>query len=189
MIDRRQTFPTTIAKPIIAAVNGACAGLGLVAAVMCDLRFAAAGAKLTTAFARRGLVAEYGISWMLPRLVGLPAAIDLLVSGRVVLAEEAREIGLVDRVVSPDRLLVETLEYARDLAANCSPSSMATIKRQLYADLDADLATAVDRADDAVRRSFELPDFAEGVQSYLDGRPPRFAGIAVKPGEDRGGPR
>src|SRR5205823_9018767 len=95
---RPQTFPLSIPKPIIAAINGACAGIGLVQALMCDIRFAAAGAKLTTAFARRGLVAEHGISWILPRLVGPARALDLLLSGRVVLAQEAAELGLVNRV-------------------------------------------------------------------------------------------
>src|SRR5438874_218988 len=88
---RPHTFPLTIPKPLIAAINGPCAGLGLVHALMCDLRFAAAGAKITTAFSRRGLVAEHGISWILPRLVGPSRALDLLFSSRIVLAEEARE--------------------------------------------------------------------------------------------------
>ena len=102
---------------------------------MCDVRFAAEGAKLTTAFARRGLVAEHGISWMLPRLVGPARALDLLLSGRVVLAEEAHELGLVNRVLAPAELIDATLDYARELVVNCSPTSMATMKRQVYADL------------------------------------------------------
>src|SRR5271170_6517566 len=110
---RPQTFPLSIPKPIIAAVNGACAGIGLVQALMCDLRFAAEGAKLTTAFARRGLVAEHGISWLLPRLVGPSRALDLLLSGRVLFGEEALQIGLVNRVFSADSLLDETMVYAR----------------------------------------------------------------------------
>jgi enoyl-CoA hydratase/carnithine racemase len=174
---RPQTFPMTVPKPIIAAINGACAGLGFVAALMSDVRFAAAGAKFTTAFVRRGLVAEYGISWLLPRIVGLSRAMDLLLSGRIILAEEAFQMGLVDRVVAPERLLDEALDYARDLAANCSPASMATIKAQVYSDAQVDLATAVDRAETEVKRSFELPDVAEGVQSFVEQRPPRFAAL------------
>ena len=112
--ERPQTFPLTIPKPIVAAINGPCAGIGLVQALMCDIRFAAEGAKLTTAFARRGLVAEHGISWILPRLVGPARALDLLLSGRVVLAEEAAELGLVNRALPGDRLLDEAL--ARRLA-------------------------------------------------------------------------
>jgi enoyl-CoA hydratase/carnithine racemase len=171
---RPQTLPLTIPKPIIAAINGACAGLGLVAATMYDLRFAAAGAKLTTAFARRGLVAEYGISWIVPRIVGLSAAMDLLISGRVVLAEEAHRLGLVDRVVAPEQLMPETLAYARELATCCSPASMATIKRQIHRDLSSDLESAVQRADELVRHSFTRPDIAEGVASFTERRAPRF---------------
>ena len=156
--DRRpQTLPLSIPKPIIAAINGACAGIGLVQALMCDVRFAAEGAKLTTAFARRGLVAEHGISWMLPRLVGPACALDLLLSGRVVFAEEAHALGLVNRVLAPDRLLEATLEYAHEMVVNCSPKSMATMKRQVYADLQRDLPDALAAADrlmlDVVRRA------------------------------------
>lgn len=172
---RPQTTPLTIAKPIIAAVNGACAGLGLVQALMCDIRFAAAGAKFTTAFARRGLVAEHGISWILPRLVGPSRALDLLLSGRVFLAEEAERLGVVDRVVEPGALLDETLAYARDLAANCSPASMATMKSQVYRALEQPLPEALDEANRLMLESFGRPDFAEGVASFVERRPPDFA--------------
>jgi enoyl-CoA hydratase/carnithine racemase len=172
---RPQTYPLTIPKPIIAAINGPCAGIGLVQALMCDLRFAAAGAKLTTAFARRGLVAEHGISWMLPRLVGPARALDLLLSGRVVLAEEAAELGLVNRVLAPEALLDETLAYARDVAVNCSPASMATMKRQVYAALDQRLPEALEEADALMLESFTAPDFAEGVASFVERREPSFA--------------
>jgi enoyl-CoA hydratase/carnithine racemase len=176
---RPQTFPLSIEKPIIAAINGACAGLGLVQALMCDLRFAAEGAKLTSAFARRGLVAEHGISWLLPRLVGPARALDLLLSARVVLANEAHAIGLVNRVVSPELLLEHTLDYARDLALNCSPASMATIKRQVYADLELGLHEALSRADELMLASFAAADFQEGVTSFLERRDPRFAAIGA----------
>src|SRR5207245_627909 len=109
---RPQTFPLTVPKPIIAAVNGPCAGIGLVQALMCDMRFAAEDAKITTAFARRGLVAEHGISWILPRLVGPAHALELLLSGRVLLGAEAARIGLVNRALAPDMLLDEALAYA-----------------------------------------------------------------------------
>ena len=172
---RPQTFATTIPKPVIAAVNGACAGIGLVHAVMCDLRFAAAGAKFTTAFARRGLVAEHGLSWALPRLVGQAHALDLLFSGRVVLAEEAAEMGLVNRVVAPEALLGEAMAYARDLAENCAPSSMAAMKRQVYGHLQTDLGTALTESDDLMAASVRAADFKEGVASFLEKRSPRFA--------------
>lgn len=176
---RAQTFPLSIAKPIIAAINGPCAGIGLVQALMCDLRFAADGAKLTTAFARRGLVAEHGISWMLPRLVGPARALDLLLSGRVVLAQEAQELGLVNRVLAPERMLAAALEYARELAVNCSPASMATIKRQVYADLERTLADALADADRLMLASFAASDFREGVASFVQRREPDFAALAT----------
>jgi enoyl-CoA hydratase/carnithine racemase len=176
---RPQTFPLSIPKPIIAAINGACAGIGLVQALMCDVRFAAEGAKLTTAFARRGLVAEHGISWMLPRLIGPARALDLLLSGRVVLAEEAQTLGLVNRVSAPEKLLQETLDYARELASKCSPASMARMKRQVYADLDHGLGEALTEADRLMLESFTAPDFVEGVTSFLERRDPRFASLGA----------
>lgn len=172
---RPQTFPLTIGKPIVAAINGACAGIGLVQALMCDIRFAAAGAKFTTAFARRGLVAEHGSSWMLPRLVGPAAALDLLLSGRVFLAEEAERLGVVNRVFDPESVLEETLAYARDAAANCSPASMAAMKAQVYRDLQRGLDESLEDANRLMLESFARPDFAEGVQSFVERREPKFA--------------
>jgi enoyl-CoA hydratase/carnithine racemase len=177
-----QTFPLSIPKPIIAAINGPCAGIGLVQALMCDLRFAAEDAKLTTAFARRGLVAEHGISWVLPRLVGPARALDLLLSARVILGAEAAELGLVNRALAPERLLEAALAYALELATNCSPASMATIKRQVYADLERGLADAVGEADRLMLASFNAPDFAEGVASFIERREPAFAPVGVGSG-------
>ncbi len=163
-----------LSKPIIAAINGACAGIGLVQALMCDLRFAAAGAKFTTAFSRRGLIAEYGMSWVLPRLVGTGNALDLMMSGRVVLAEEAHKMGMVNDVLPPDQLMNHTLDYAADMATNASPTSMAVIKRQVYADAHRTLPEASDAAIELMRASLKRPDFKEGVASYLAKRPPAF---------------
>jgi enoyl-CoA hydratase/carnithine racemase len=174
-----QTYPLTVPKPIVAAINGPCAGIGLVQALMCDIRFAAADAKLTTAFARRGLVAEHGISWILPRLVGPARALDLLLSGRVVLGREAAAMGLVNTALPGDAVLEHTLAYARDLAVNCSPSSMATMKRQVYADLERAVPQALDEADRLMLASFAAPDFAEGVTSFLERREPRFAPLSA----------
>jgi enoyl-CoA hydratase/carnithine racemase len=175
---RPQTFPLSIPKPIIAAINGPCAGIGLVQALMCDLRFAADDAKLTTAFARRGLVAEHGISWMLPRLVGPARALDLLLSARVILGAEAAQLGLVNRALPSKGLLEGALAYAHDLAANCSPASMATMKRQIYADLERGLVDALAEADRLMLASFGAPDFAEGVASFVERREPAFAPVA-----------
>jgi enoyl-CoA hydratase/carnithine racemase len=178
---RPVTFALTIPKPVIAAINGPCAGIGLVHAVMCDLRFVAAGAKLTTAFARRGLVAEHGLSWMLPRLVGPAHALDLLLSGRVVLGAEAAELGLVNRAVEDGRALEEALEYARMLATQCSPASMAVMKRQVYADYEHSLAESLEDANRLMAESFSRPDFAEGVKSFVERREPNFAPVAGPP--------
>jgi enoyl-CoA hydratase/carnithine racemase len=175
--DRPQTFPTTIPKPVIAAVNGPAAGLGLVMALMCDIRFAAAGAKLTTAFARRGLIAEHGISWTLPRLVGSANALDLLFSGRVILAEDALGLGLVNAVHPADELLDRTLDYARELATWSSPTSMAVMKKQVYEHMELGAAPALEESNRLMAESFGRPDFAEGVTSFVEGREPRFEGV------------
>lgn len=171
---RPWTLPISIPKPTIAAINGACAGVGFVAAAAYDLRFAAVGAKLTTSFARRGLIAEHGISWILPRMLGSSGAMDLLLSGRVVLAEEAQRIGFVDRVVNPEDVVEEALSYARDLAALCSPRAMATIKHQVYSDLTTDLASSAARARELVRSSVSWPDIKEGISSFVERRDPDF---------------
>jgi enoyl-CoA hydratase/carnithine racemase len=178
---RPQATPLGIPKPVIAAINGACAGIGLVQALMCDIRFAAADAKFTTAFARRGLVAEHGISWMLPRLIGPARALDLLMSGRVFLGEEAAQLGLVNRALPRESVLDEALAYARDLATNCAPSSMAAMKRQVYADLERPLTEAVDEANALMGESLQAPDFVEGVTSFVEKRPPRFAPLGGQP--------
>ena len=171
---RPRTFPLTVRKPMIAAINGAAAGLGLVEALYCDIRFAAPGAKLTTAFALRGLVAEYGASWLLPRLVGYSTALDLLLSGRVVLGEEALRLRLIDRLSEPGHVVDDAVAYAAELATHSSPWSMATIKAQVQADLDRSFADAVAEAEELMIRSFDHPDVLEGVRSYHERRAPAF---------------
>jgi len=172
------TFAMSIPKPVIAAINGACAGLGLAFALTCDLRFCAQNAKLTAAFSRRGLIAEHGTSWILPRLVGPARALDLLISARVIRGSEAADLGLVNRAVEDERLLEVVLEYARDLAENVSPASMATIKRQVYEALSLPLDDALAEANRLMLESFSKPDFAEGVQSFVQKRPPAFLPVA-----------
>jgi enoyl-CoA hydratase/carnithine racemase len=164
----------TMRKPVIAAINGGCAGIGLTVALACDVRFAAAGAKFTTSFARRGLTAEYGISWILPRIVGQAVALDLLLSGRVFKAEEAASLGLVKEVVAAEDLLPHTMAYAEDIAANCAPSSLAVIKQQVYADTMRDVFEASDRAEKLMHESMQRPDFIEGITSFFEKRPPNF---------------
>ena len=161
-----------VPKPVIAAINGPCVGLGLTRALYCDVRFLAAGVELSTAFARRGLVAEHGQSWILPRVVGWSRALDLLLSGRSVGADEALRIGLVDRVV--DDALAAALAYAREIARVCSPAALRDIKRQLWGDANATLHDAIERAGELMLASFTRADLAEGVASYLEKRAPDF---------------
>ena len=172
--DRHPHFVTGLRKPIVAAINGACAGIGLTQALMCDVRFAAAGAKFTTAFSRRGLIAEYGISWILPRIVGHGVAMDLLLSGRTFRAEEAAKLGLVSDVVAPEDLMTRAVGYAKDLAANCAPSSMAVIKRQVYYDALRELVDVSADAEKLMHESMGRPDFIEGITAFFEKRPPDF---------------
>ncbi|KAA1422298.1 enoyl-CoA hydratase [Mumia zhuanghuii] len=171
--------PLMFCKPLIAAINGAAAGLGLVEALYCDQRFATPEAKLTTSFARRGLIAEYGVAWLLPRLVGQSRALDLLMSARVVRGDEALRMGLVDRVVDADDLVDAAVAYAQDLATHCSPTSMSVIKRQVLQALDTDIRSALADAESEMVQSFHRADVAEGVASYLEGRAPAFPGVSV----------
>ncbi len=168
------TYLASVRKPIIAAINGPCAGMAIPISLFCDMRFASDRATFTTAFSRRGLVAEWGISWMLPRLVGPAHAMDLLFSARKFDAAEAERVGLVNRVLPHDELLPFVREYAEDLAANCSPASIRIMKREVYEHMTESLG---DAHADAVRlmvESFNRPDFKEGVQSFLEKRPPKF---------------
>lgn len=165
-----------MAKPMISAVNGAAAGLGLVFALYSDVRFASEAAVFSTAFAKRGLIAEHGIAWILPRVVGPGHAADLLLSSRKVTAAEALAMGLVNRVYPADRLLEETLAYAGDLAANVSPRSLRVIKRQLWEAPYQTLAQATQLANDEMYRSLQSEDFKEGVAHFLERRPARFTG-------------
>ena len=165
---------------MVAAVNGAVAGLGLVEALYCDVRFSTPDAKFTTAFARRGLIAEYGIAWLLPRLVGPGRALDLLLSARVFRGTEAHEMGLVNRLVAADRLLDDAVAYATELATWCSPTAMSVIKDQVYRGLDTDFVAAVERADALMPEAFRRPDAAEGVAAYLESRPPVFRPLDPK---------
>ena len=171
---RPNTYATTVPKPIVAAINGACAGLGFVHAMMTDVRFAAAGAKFTTSFARRGLVAEHGISWVLPRLVGPAKALDLLMSGRVILAEEAEELGLINKVVPAEELLDAAIVYATELATLSSPTSMAVMKQQVWGHLQTDFDSALGESNKLMAASLRRDDFREGVRSFLDNREPKF---------------
>jgi len=182
------TSPLGVRKPMIAAINGACAGIGLVHALMCDIRFVARGARLSTSFARRGLAAEYGAAYMLPRIIGPERALDLLLSGRTIEADEALEIGLVSRVVEREDILGAAQGYARELATKSSPVAMALAKHQVWTALDQSLAEAMDSTYRAMRAAISAPDFDEGVASFLEKRNPAFAGLSadLRPAEITG---
>ncbi|GGU15017.1 enoyl-CoA hydratase-related protein [Nocardioides albus] len=166
--------PMWFPKPIVAAINGACAGLGLQLALMCDYRVASSQAKFTTAFSRRGLIAEHGLTWLLPRLTSLATASELLISARIFRGAEAERLGVVHRAVEPDQVLSDAYAYARDLADNVSPTSMGVIKWQMYNHYDRPLLESMDHSDQLMAESAERPDFAEGVSSFIERRPPKF---------------
>lgn len=172
----RYSYFPSVQKPIIAAINGAAAGLGLVMSLYSDIRFASESAVFSTAFAKRGLIAEHGIAWMLPRVVGPAHAADLLLSSRKVSATEALAIGLVNRLVKPEALLDEARAYARDLADNVSPRSIRVIKRQLWESPFQTLGEAVMSANQEMFYSIQSEDFKEGVAHFLEKRPARFTG-------------
>lgn len=171
---RPQTYATTIPKPIIGAINGSCAGIGLAQALNFDYRFAVSGAKFSTAFAKRGLPAEDASAWMLARLTGPAHAFELLASGRVFLAEEAAELGVVQRVSQPGRVLEDALEFAHQMAATVSPVAMAMIKSQVWRDCESSMEDARVRAQYLLTLAKAQPDFAEGVASLTEKRPPAF---------------
>ena len=171
---RPQTYALKLRKPLIAAINGACAGIGLVQALVADLRFASTRARITTAYARRGLVAEYNTAWLLPRILGYERALDLLLSGRVVDGTEAHAMGLVSHLCEPDDVLDSALAWARDTAANCSPMSMVAIKRQVVRAASLPFDAAMTETFELMQSVADHPDFAEGVASFTEKRAPQF---------------
>jgi enoyl-CoA hydratase/carnithine racemase len=168
-------------KPIIAAVNGVVAGGGLVLAAMADVRFASTEARFTAVFSKRGLVAEHGTSWILPRLLGPGRALDLLWTSRMVDAAEAERIGLVEYLCEPGELIDRAVGYVADLAATVSPASIRDTKQMVYRHLGLGYADALADADELTSASLDRPDLAEGVAAYTERRAPRFARIPAQP--------
>jgi enoyl-CoA hydratase/carnithine racemase len=171
------TYLMSVPKPVIAAINGPVAGMAVPIVLACDLRFMAEDAILMTAFVQRGLIAEWGISWLLPRLVGPSVALDLLFSSRKVPGTEAAALGLVNAALPRDQVLAHAQQYVRDLAATSSPTAMAIMKRQVYQQLHPGLLAAEREARELMVQSFGRPDFGEGVRSFTERRPPRFGRV------------
>ncbi|MCX7211380.1 MAG: enoyl-CoA hydratase [Burkholderiales bacterium] len=173
---RQYSWFPAVPRPIIAAINGPCAGLGLIMSLYADMRFASDKAVFTTAFARRGLIAEHGVSWLLPRLVGMAHACDLLYSARTVRAPEALAMGLVSRVIPDEQFMPEVMAYARMLATEVSPRSMREMKREIWHAQFQTLAQAIDEANGDMAGSFTSADFKEGVAHFVEKRKPQFTG-------------
>ena len=163
-------------KPVVAAVNGACAGIGLALALFCDIRFVSASARMTTAAPKLGLPAEYGMSWMLPRIVGVTRANDLLLSGRIFTGAETADWGLWNGV-APDgeSTMGMALDYAHMLSSTAGPNAVRVTKAQVYGDL---ISHAVgDSVDESVRlidEATKSAEYREGVAALREKRPPRF---------------
>ncbi|BCB90027.1 enoyl-CoA hydratase-related protein [Phytohabitans suffuscus] len=166
---------TTVRKPVIAAINGPCAGAGLTVALHCDVRIAAEDAKFSSAFVRRGRIGTPGLPWMLVRTVGLSAAMDVMLAGRTFLAGEALRIGLVTRTSQPGEALADALAYARELATWSAPAAMAALKRAIHDSLDQDYPAALRAGAELLAASRDTGDAKEGTASWTERRPPRFA--------------
>jgi len=173
---RKYSYFPSLSKPVIAAVNGHAVGLGLILTLYCDLRFASSEAKFGTAFARRGLIAEYGMAWMLPKLIGHANALDLLLSARIIEAGEAFKMGLVNRVAAAETFQSDVRAYALELANNVSPRSMTVIKQQVYNAMFQSLEEATISSEEAMLASLRSEDFKEGVAHFVEKRAPHFSG-------------
>jgi len=165
-----------LSKPLIAALNGPAAGIGLALAAFADLRFAVPGAKFTTAHGKLNLPAEYGLSWVLPRLMGLGRANDVLLTSRVFLSDEAYQLGFVNGLFPADDLLDEVLSYATQMIATVSPNSLRQTRWQIYEDQHRSAAAAVERSETLLNEMMREPDYAEGVQAFVQKRKPRWLG-------------
>ena len=171
------TYLLEVPKPVIAAINGVAAGGGVILALMSDLRFASSEASLTTVFLKRGLVAEHGCTWLLPRLVGLGRALDLLWMSDRISAEEARELGLVDRVFEPENLLQSACDYVRRLAETSPPTAIAATKRLVYRHAGSGYAAALREVETVQNEFVQAPDSTEGAQAFIEKRAPKFRRI------------
>lgn len=175
-VPRRFSYFQQIEKPVVAAINGPAVGIGFVIALLSDIRLASDRAKIGAIFPRRGLVAEHGTAWLLPRLVGMARASDLLLTGRLVEATEALQMGLVSKVFPLADFAEEVHAFCADLANSCSPLAVSTIKRQIRMGLDRDFASSIDDADLLLEKCKRTSDYREGISHFVEKRPPRFTG-------------
>lgn len=173
--EREYWFPLSIGKPIVAAIHGPCLGIGLQQAMFCDIRFATPDARIGAPYVRRGIVGEMGITWMLSRICGIAAANDVMLSGRMLSGGEAKEIGLVNRLVDEADLFDQAFAYCLDLAQNCSPKAMRIIKQQLYHDLMDGFTPSFERSERLLDEMLRGEDVKEGVAAFREKRPLRFA--------------
>lgn len=172
-----QTFPMSIPKPIIAAIRGACAGTGFIQAAVSDIRFAEADARLTPAFARRGIMAEHGLSVLLPRIIGISRAMDVLLSARAMSGQDLYETGFITHLSKPGQVLPDAVAYAKQIASLCSPLALAVTKKQIYDSFANELEVARREALGLWRIVRNKPDFGEGVASFVEDRRPVFPGL------------
>jgi enoyl-CoA hydratase/carnithine racemase len=166
-----------LSKPVIAAVNGPAAGVGLALACFADIRFAVPGIKFTTAHGKLNLPAEYGLSWMLPRIVGLGRANDLLLTSRIFYSEEAERIGFINQLFAAEDLLAASQSYARDLIMTVAPESLRQTRWQVYQDLHGDVASSVDTSEQLLDAMMREDDYREGVKAFIEKRPPQWPSL------------
>lgn len=173
------SYLLSVRKPLLAAINGACAGLGFVFAMLADMRFVERNAKFATAFSQRGLIAEHGVSWILPRLIGTGRALDILWSSRKFDGEEAERLGIAERLVESGESLTEACNFIKQLAASVSPTSLKIMKAQVYRHLNMPLGEAMSETNEWMADSLQQPDFKEGVRSFIERRPPQFKRMSI----------
>ena len=169
-----------LTKPVIAAINGPAAGIGLALACFADVRFAVPGVKFTTAHGKLNLPAEYGLSWMLPRIVGLGRANDLLLTSRVFMSDEAERIGFVNQLHSPETLLAAAQDYATNLVETVSPESLRQTRWQVYQDLHGSVAESVNQSEQLLEAMMRDDDYREGVKAFLEKRKPQWPSLNHK---------
>ena len=173
------SYLLSVRKPLLAAINGACAGLGFAVAMLCDMRFVEQSARFSTAFSQRGLIAEHGLSWILPRVIGPSRALDLLWSARKFDGVEAERMGLVDRLVEDGASLDAAMAYIEELAASAAPNSLMVMKQQVYRHLNMPLGESMKETNTLMAESLSRSDFREGVRSFIEKRPPEFARLDI----------